>query len=241
MPKDRTIHVEHMAVNRVLLREPYWRRKRRDAAPRIDPAPLPEKRVHQHDMLYHNGDRPHAHDAIKRTKRMRESLLRAEEDMPQAGFFWHRQRCDDPRTVTEEDLADLKDARAKHARDWGHATDNWRAPEPWCKDAETQTEEPLKMYSLERSKNAPSHDDAYTGAVVIARNEDEAKFIHPGSYYKGKAWWHDRDENFEETPEVTPVEVNEWVYPAYVRSTHVCDYYGPEKQGYVVSSSYWMG
>ena len=265
MPKDRKLHVERMAVNKARLAgDPYWRRRVDDPAPKIDPAPPLEKRVHPHKMYYSMDDRPTARNAIQRTKAMHRTLSRAERRLPSMGLFWNQQRCADPRSVTEDDLADLKDARAKQARDWSEG--------PWCKDAGTQTDEPLKLYKLSRSENAPATYDTYTNAIVIARNEDEAKFIHPrtGDHdftSPDKPWWewgggrwgtsstctefstrqeaYDRDISMLSQQECPPhylgPHCSDWPHPAYVRAAHLSDYYGDEKAGCVASSSYWAG
>lgn len=254
--------MERMAINKARLQDRYWRRAHREPMPKIDPAPPLEKRMQPYDMYYHYQDRPHATNTVKRTSSMDRTISRPGR-MPTSGIFWHNRRCADPRTVTEEDLAQLKEDRAKHARDAG-------PNQMWCKDAETQTDEPLKMYSLRRSENAPGTYDTYVGAVVIARNEDEAKFIHPSQGYPDpkstdKPWWeyggrHGEDSQFEtrqqsydastsakymsEPPECPPHYLgrfSDWPHPAYVRANYVCDYYGSEKHGYIVASDFWSG
>ena len=267
MPKD-VIHLERMAINKARRRDPYWRRPHGEPKPEIDPAPPLEKRMQPCDMYHHFKDLPSAPNAIKRTFSMESTIRRGITRMPAAGHVWHTRRCEEARTVTEEDLAQFKEDRAKHARDWNGDD------VPWCKDAETQTDEALKMYSLSRSPNAPSTYDTYAGAVVVARNEDEAKFIHPSYGYpdpktKDRPWWewggrwgeqhgfetrqeaYDEEtmakyrENKEEDPPECPPHFlgrhTDWPHPGYVRATYVCDYYGKEKSGYIVSNDFWPG
>lgn len=266
MPKDKPLHIERMSANRVLRRgEPYERhRSHDDPAPKIDPAPPLERRTDHYKLYYSIRDRPAAPNAIKRTKAVEYTLCRGLRRMPAEGCFWNQQRCDDSRTVTEDDLVDLKEARAKYARDW--------SGEPWCKDAGTQTDEPLKLYKLTRSENAPATYDNYTDAVVVARNDDEAKFIHPGLgpyNFTGseKPWWEwggrlgasSSDAEFSTRQEAYSHDISmpsqqeecpphylgpncsDWPHPAYVRAVYFCDYYGTEKAGHIVSSSYWSG
>lgn len=167
--------------------------------------------------------------------------------MPTAGILWEtRFRVTLQRTVTEDDLGDLKEDRAKYARDLPiHGED-------WTQDQDTQTDEPLKMYELSRSPHAPPTWDTYEGAVVLAFNEDEAKFVHPRlgcpAIEDGRApWWEagSADCLFSsehgEQRSFSPSEYERWCHPAFVRVKYICDYYGPEKSGHIVSSDFHPG
>ena len=50
-----------------------------------------------------------------------------------------------------------------------------------------------------------------------------------------------KDEDPPECPAHYLGRHTDWPHPAYVRATYVCDYYGKEKPGYIVSSDFWPG
>lgn len=178
-----------------------------------------EEKVRMHELAYYCGTGPNR--------------------LPPCGWQWCEERLKRPRTVDEDDLGNLAEARAKHQR--------YEHDKP--KDAETQTDEPLKMYRLTRSPHAVGDYDKYVSAVVIARNEDEAKFIHPSEgmpeFGSTKTpWWEQTPFGESELRTFPPVacgSFQEWIHPVYVRSTYICDYFGPEKAGHIVSNNFASG
>ena len=283
------VHLERMAINK---REPYFHNpgkaptymhvSQRDIDKyELPMAPAVTKELPNPELAgvaYYNGNpdyymlkRPAGMPGVVLSEQEKEQMHerleycgRGRNRLPTVGWQWCEKRVREQRTVTEEDIGDLAEHRAKYRR-YVHDAPN---------EVGTQTDEPLKMYSLSRSSNAPGTYDTYVGAVVVARNEDEAKFVHPHHGYPDpstdeKPWWDygsrwggsvlhtTRQEEYEEEtmakyrknkeepPEPCPPHFlgrhTDWPHPAYVRATFVCDYYGPEKTGYIVSSDFWPG
>ena len=194
---------------------------------------------------------PHLND--DETEAMKERLYCAAQHLPDPGWRWVEERLKHPRTVTEDDLGNLLIKRAKCRRD-----------ESITNDANTQTEPSLKLYRISRSPQAPPWYDEYDSAVVVANDEDDAKFIHPrhGAHdnQQGGPTWYDSQSCYDDNPFMTRQEQwehhthkktpvpnwwlsrhPEWIHPAYVRAEFICDYNGPLGAGAVISSSFNAG
>lgn len=270
-----SLYVEHLARNR--RRDPFEeiisRPSREQLRKRkVDPAP-PLRAAHtfiDYSMGYtesfYKPKRPRSMPRVQLDDAARDQMeetIRAiptgHAPMPVPGWRWVEKRLTEVRTVTEDDLGELKRLRAEHARD---------AANP-CKDAATQTDEPLSIYEITRSPNAPATYDTYVSAMVVARNEDEAKYIHPrhecfDPAMGGTPWWvydgdvfKTRQEAYDDAthaayrydqPEARPPcpphwlgRHSDWVHPGYVRAERVSCYDGKLKAGSVLHSSFWDG
>lgn len=289
MAHPKPLYVEHLALNK---RKPYYHHPGKaptymhlpqkdldkyelpmaPAAVKEHPDPaVQDERYYSGHPDYYKPKRPAGMPAVALSEQEKEEMHnrleycgRGRNRLPAVGWQWCEERVKRPRTMTEDDLADLAEARSKYQR--------YKHDAP--RTIGTQTDEPLKMYSICRSPNAPGTYDTFVGAVVVARNEDEAKFIHPSYGYPDpstneKPWWeyggrwgssiefttrqeaYDEEtmaryrKNKDEPPEPCPPHFlgrhTDWPHPAYVRATLVCDYYGAEKAGFIVSSDFWPG
>ena len=188
--------------------------------------------------------------------------------MPAPGWQWTEKRLKHARTVTEEDLADLRDHRAKYGR---YAIDKVET-----KEMGVQTDEPLYLWRISRKKVCGGGYDNYLDAMVVAANEGEARLLHPGgdnyqTFFDSDdnevPWWQwahhgkTRQEEWEEAVESrcrwrdirgdfvkgTPPPGwwlgghDDWVHPAFVEVTLVSSYDGDEPAGTILHSSFLDG